>query len=374
MKAHTLLIALLGFATLTNAQIDTQKLLNKQQTERQTLEKQQRAELGKITAQRDAKINGLDAEKRALVREGDKAIANLKAQGFKEGAAGANDQRIVNQKRANALAQTDLEAKHKKIRNEANATFKSQNKQLAERFGNQQRLLANSQTQKKALAQHQDNERKAQDTKTRAKLGNVVNKEARLKDGLNQDLKEKASVYGKNSPQKFQAERELRRDIKEPLKKLGGERAAILKQDKAEKEALKNRQNQAKKLTQRQVGERDALMKRQNDQRAELKQKLTQNNVPKEKANKILAKQQKVNQKPVQALNKKQAAEVKKFNKNTAKASQKSSSGIKSKVKKAIKKVTPSRSSSSSSSSSSKAVKKTTKKKKTAPKTRGRRN
>lgn len=358
MKAYTLIIFFIAFTAMVNAQIDTQKLLNKQQTERQTLEKQQRAGLSKITAQRDAKINGLDAEKRALIRDGDRAIANLKAQGFKEGAAGANDQRIVNQKRANALAQTDLETKHKKIRNEANATFKSQNKQLAERFGNQQRLLANSQTAKKNMGLLQDAERKAQDSKTKAKLGNVVQKEARLKDGLNQDLNEKTRVYGQNSPQKFEAERELRRDIQEPLKKLGGERASILKQDKAEKEALKNRQNQAKKLTQRQVGERDALMNKQNNQRAELKQKLVQNNVPKEKANKILTKQQKVNQKPVNALNKKQAAEIKKFNKNTANASKKSSSGIKSKVKKAIKKVTPSKKKSSQSKEVKKSVKK----------------
>ena len=364
MKTYKLIIFLLACTAMVHAQVDTQKLVNKQQSERQKLEKQQRAELSKITAQRDAKLNGLDAEKRALVRESDKAIANLKAQGFKEGAAGDNDQRIVNQKRANALAQTDLEAKHKKIRNEANATFKSQNKQLAARFGNQQRLLVNSQTAKKDLATKQDKERKEQEAKTKAKLGKVVAKEAQLKDKFNADQRDTKRVYGDNSKQRFERERELLKDQKTPLNKLTKQRNAILKQDKAEKSALLNKQKGEKSLVKKQINERDALMKKQNNQRTELKQKLVQKNVPQEKANKILAKQQKVNQKPINALNKKHAKETKKFTKST---SQKSRSGIKNKVKKAIKKVTPTKKSTPAKAG------KTTKKKNSKPKKRGKR-
>lgn len=358
MNTYKLLVFLIGFVTIGNAQIDTKKLLNKQQTERQNLEKQQRAELSKITAQRDAKINGLDAEKRALVRKGDMAIANLKAQGFKEGAAGANDQRIVNQKRANALAQTDLETKHKKIRSEANATFNAQNKQLAGRFANQQRLLVNSQTAKKDVATKQDKERKEQQAKTNEKLGKVITKEAQLKDKFNTDLRDTKRVYGDNSKQRFERERELLKDQKDPLKKLGNQRSAILKQDKSEKSALLNKQKVEKSLVKRQINERDALMKKQSSQRQELKGKLVKNNVPKEKANKILAKQQKVNQRPIKELNKRQAKETKKFNKNPT--AQKSNSGIKNKVKKAIKKVTPSKKKSNQSKAENKPAKKKT--------------
>lgn len=363
MKTYSILLALLAFVTVTNAQVDTQKLLNKQDKERKVLEQQQRSELNKITAERDAKINGLAAEKRALERDNDKKIAQLKSLGFKEGEAGSMDQRIASQKRQNALAKIDLEAKQDKIRKEANATFNNKNKQLAERFANQQRLLVNSQTAKKDLALKQDKERKEQQASTSGKLRNVVAKEADLKDKFNADLKDTKRVYGANSSQRFNRERELLNDQKDPLKKLGNQRSAILKQDKAEKSALLNKQKAEKSLAKRQINERDALMKKQNTQRQELKDKLAKNNVPKEKANKILAKQQKVNQRPVKELNKKQAKEVKKFNKNpTAK---KSSSGIKSKVKKAIKKVTPSKKSSGQTKDSKKAVKKkpTTKKK-----------
>lgn len=365
MRIYITLIALVGFVAFTNAQVNTEKLLNKQQKERQTLETQQRSELNKIKAERDAKINGLDAERRALIRENDKKIADLKARGFKEGTGAPKDQVLVSQKRQNALAKVDLDTRQAKIREEANATFNSKNKQLAERFANQQKLLINSQTAKKDLALKQDKERKEQQAKTSAKLREVVTKEAQLKDKFNTDLRDTKRVYGDNSKQRFERERELLKDQKDPLNKLNKQRSSILNKDKTEKSALLNKQKGEKSLVKKQINERDALMKKQSSQRQELKDKLVKNNVPKEKANKILAKQQKVNQRPIKELNKRQAKETKKFNKNAT--AQKSSSGIKSKVKKAIKKVTPSK----SNSSSSKAVKKTSNKKKTRLKKRG---
>lgn len=353
MKIVKILIALLGFVAVSQAQVNTEKLVKKQQAERQSLEQQQKGALNKITAQRDAKLNPLLAQERALQRDHDKKLSNLRALGISDGSV-----RMTNQKRQNALEMTDLQSKNNKIRKQANAQFNAQNKQLAERFANEQRLLANSQTAKKDLANKQDKERKEQQKTTSDKLRNVVTKEAQLKDKFNADLKDTKRVYGGNSPERFNRERELLNDQKGSLKKLGNQRSAILKQDKAEKSALLNKQKAEKSLVKRQINERDALMKKQSAQRQELKDKLVKNNVPKEKANKILAKQQKVNQRPIKELNKRQAKETKKFNKNST--AQKSSSGIKNKVKKAIKKAKPTKKKPNQSKPAGKPAKKKT--------------
>lgn len=364
MNTYKLLVFLIGFVTIGNAQIDTKKLLNKQQAERQTLEKQQRSELSKITAERAAKVNGLDAEKRALERDNDKKIADLKSRGFKEGTGAGADQILVSQKRENALAKVDLEAKQAKIRQEANATFNAKNKQLAEKFANQQRLLANTQTDKKKVALRQQSERTTQQNITNAKINKLATQASLEQRSRNKAVNEVKKNKGENSKASRLIKNSAQRAQVASDKLFTAQKNKILTQDQAQKNTLARKQQAEKSLVKRQINERDALMKKQNAQRTELKSKLAKSNVPAAKANKILAKQQKINQRPIQELNKRQAKETKRFNKSTT--TKKSSSGIKSKVKKAIKKVTPSK----KKSSATNAVKKTTKKKKTVSKKR----